>query len=66
LAPRIKSPTLVICGDNDIPSFVDAARWLSQKIPGAELSWIAGTRHASVLEKPQEALVLMKDFLTRK
>jgi 3-oxoadipate enol-lactonase len=66
LTPRIKSPTLVVCGDDDIPSFVDAARWLSQTIPGAELSWIAGTRHASVLEKPQEALALMKGFLTGK
>jgi 3-oxoadipate enol-lactonase len=63
MASRIKAPTLVICGDNDIPSFIDAAHWLSRNIPGAELSWIAGTRHASVLEKPQEALVLMKAFL---
>jgi 3-oxoadipate enol-lactonase len=63
LAAQIKAPTLVICGDDDIPSFVDAAHWLSANIPGAELSWIAGTRHASVLEKPVQARVLMKSFL---
>jgi 3-oxoadipate enol-lactonase len=63
LAVQIKAPTLVICGDDDIPSFIEAASWLSQNIAGAELSWIAGTRHASVLEKPQEALALMKRFL---
>jgi 3-oxoadipate enol-lactonase len=63
LAARIKAPTLVICGDDDIPSFLDAARWLSANIAGAELSWIAGARHASVLEKPADAIRLMKSFL---
>jgi 3-oxoadipate enol-lactonase len=63
LAARIKAPTLVICGDDDIPSFLDAARWLSANIAGAELSWIAGARHASVLEKPADAVRLMKGFL---
>jgi 3-oxoadipate enol-lactonase len=65
LASQIRSPTLVICGDDDIPSFLDAARWLSENIADAELSWIAGTRHASVLEKPREAIALMKAFLQR-
>jgi 3-oxoadipate enol-lactonase len=63
LAARIKAPTLVICGDDDIPSFLDAARWLSANIAGAELSWIAGARHASVLEKPADAIHLIKSFL---
>lgn len=65
LVPSIKARTLVICGDDDIPSFLDAARWLSANIGGAELLWIGGTRHASVLEKPQHAAEIMKAFLTR-
>jgi 3-oxoadipate enol-lactonase len=65
LAARIEAPTLVLCGDNDIPSFLDAARWLSETIADAELSWIAGARHASVLEKPREALRLMGSFLRK-
>lgn len=65
LVPAIKAPTLVICGDDDIPSFLDAARWLSSNISGAELLWIGGTRHASVLEKPQHAAEIIKAFLTR-
>src|SRR5262249_394820 len=28
LAPKIAARTLVVCGDDDIPSFLDAARWL--------------------------------------
>jgi 3-oxoadipate enol-lactonase len=65
LVPTIKARTLVICGDDDIPSFLDAARWLSGNIKGAELLWIGGTRHASVLEKPQHAAETMKAFLTK-
>lgn len=61
--PRIKAPTLVICGDDDIPSFLDAARWLAAHIAKAKLSWIAGARHASVLENPQDAMQLIRTFL---
>ncbi len=64
-APKIKARTLVICGDDDIPSFLDAARWLSANIAGAELSWIPQTRHASVIEDPQSAVRIMKSFLQK-
>lgn len=61
-APRIKAPTLVLCGDDDIPSFLDAARWLAAHIAEAKLSWIAGARHASVLENPQDAIQRIRNF----
>ena len=63
-AGRISAPTLVICGDDDIPSFLEAAQWLAQNIPRTELAWIAGTRHASVLERPDEALRLIGSWLS--
>ena len=63
LAPRIAARTLVVCGDDDIPSFLDAARWLASNISGAELAWIAGAKHASVLEKPGETRRLIRNFL---
>jgi 3-oxoadipate enol-lactonase len=63
LAPTIAARTLVVCGDDDIPSFLDAARWLASSIPNAELAWIAGAKHASVLEKPEVARRLMRNFL---
>jgi 3-oxoadipate enol-lactonase len=62
-APKIAAPTLVICGDDDILSFRDAARWLAATIPNAELAWLAGARHASVLEQPEEAMRLLRDFI---
>jgi 3-oxoadipate enol-lactonase len=60
---KITAPTLVICGDDDIPSFLDAARWLESNIKGAQLAWLAKARHASVIERPSEALALMRKFL---
>lgn len=62
-AAKISAPTLVICGDDDIPSFLDAARWLEANIKGAHLAWLANARHASVIERPSEALAIMRKFL---
>ena len=62
-AAKIAAPTLVICGDDDIPSFLDAARWLEGNIKGAHLAWLAKARHASVIERPAEALAIMRKFL---
>jgi 3-oxoadipate enol-lactonase len=59
----IKAKTLLICGDDDIPSFLDAAHLLASSIPDTKLEWISGTRHASVLEKPADAIALLRSFL---
>lgn len=63
-AARIKAPTLVVCGEDDIPSFLDAAHWLQQNIAAADLKWIPGTRHASVIEEPEHAVRLLREFLS--
>ena len=60
---NIRAPTLVICGDDDIPSFLDAARWLAGHIAGARLAWLPGARHASVLEHPDRTVALLREFL---
>ncbi len=62
-AARITATTLVICGEDDIPSFLDSARWLAANIKNARLEWIAKARHASVIERPAAALALMRQFL---
>ena len=62
-AAKISAPTLVLCGDDDIPSFLDASRWLESNIRGAKLEWISKARHASVIERPSEALAIMRRFL---
>ena len=60
---RIEAPTLVMCGKDDLPSLIDSARWLAEHIPHAKLAWLPDARHASVLEQPDVALGLMRDFL---
>jgi len=63
LLGRIAAPTLVLCGDKDIPSFLNAAKRLAAGIGEAQLAWITGGHHASVLEKPEDAVRRMRRFL---
>ena len=63
LAAKITAPTLVVCGDEDVPAFQDAARWLAANIKGAKLEWLAPARHASVLEQPAAFVAAMRKFL---
>jgi 3-oxoadipate enol-lactonase len=63
LAKRIEAPTLVICGEQDIPSFLDAARWLVEHIDGAQHAWLAPAAHASVLEQPESFTRAARGFL---
>ncbi len=62
--PKIKAPTLVMCGEHDIPSFLESARWLASNINGAKLAWLPRARHASVIECPELAVKLLREFLT--
>jgi 3-oxoadipate enol-lactonase len=61
-APAITAPTLVLCGLADLPPFVEAAHWLHDTIPGAELSWLPG-RHAAFLEHPDAFAAAVTRFL---
>jgi 3-oxoadipate enol-lactonase len=63
LAPSIAAPTLVLCGEQDIPSFLDAARSLEREITGARLAWLSPARHASVLEQPAAFVRIAREFL---
>jgi len=63
LAAKIAAPTLVVCGEQDIPSFLGAARWLNANIAGSKLAWLAPARHASILEQPDAFRRTLRDFL---
>jgi 3-oxoadipate enol-lactonase len=64
LAQRIETSTLLLCGDQDIPSFLEAARWLARNIEKARLEWLAPARHASILEQPEAFLRIIRQFLS--
>jgi len=63
LAPRIKAPTLVVCGADEGQAFKDAAVWLRDNIAGARLEMIPSAGHASVLEQPVRIEALLREFL---
>lgn len=63
LLGAIRAPTLVVCGDRDIPSFRDAARQMATAIPDARLAWLGPAAHASILEQPAAFNGLVREFL---
>jgi 3-oxoadipate enol-lactonase len=63
LAPSITAPTMVVCGTEDIPEFIDAANWLHGTIAGSRLEWLSPARHASILEQPESFTARCRGFL---
>jgi 3-oxoadipate enol-lactonase len=63
LVPQIRAPTLVVCGEQDVPTFRAAARWLVDNIRGARGAWLTAARHCSVLEQPEAFRGVLRAFL---
>jgi 3-oxoadipate enol-lactonase len=51
--PRIKAPTLVMCGSEDTATPPDRSRTIASRIAGAELVMIEGAGHLSAVEQPE-------------
>jgi pimeloyl-ACP methyl ester carboxylesterase len=62
----IEAPTLVMHGEQDAMAPVSNARLLADRIPDAELCLVPGAGHAYMLERPQESLDLLTDWLDRR
>jgi pimeloyl-ACP methyl ester carboxylesterase len=65
LLPRIKSPTLVIAGDNDRVIPFENSQILASRIPKAELVIIKGAGHEFLIEAAEETNKIVLDFLGR-
>lgn len=59
----ITVPTLVIVGDEDVPTPVKDARAMHQGIPGSRLEIVAGAGHLANLERPAAFNHLMTEFV---
>ncbi len=59
----IGAPTLVITGDDDQVIPGASSEVLAERIPDARLEVIAGAGHLFFLERPEETLRLLEDFL---
>lgn len=62
---RVRAPTLVLHGDEDVMSPLANAQTLAQGIPGAELHIERGAGHAVPLERQQACAVLLLDWVAR-
>jgi pimeloyl-ACP methyl ester carboxylesterase len=60
---QIRIPALVICGSADRLTPVKYGEYLAEKIPGAALKIIEKAGHMMALEKPQEFMSVLEDFL---
>jgi len=61
--PTIDVPTLVLAGEEDVPTPVKEARAMAQRIPGARLEVIAQAGHLANMERPAAFNHLLTEFL---
>jgi len=61
--PQIACPTLIVTGDGDRVIPGASSDGLHERIPGSRLEMIAGAGHLFFLERPEESLRLLEDFL---
>lgn len=62
---RISAPTTVVVGAHDFPDFTGVAQRLRDSISGAELVELDWAGHLPTLERPAEAVALVRDALSR-
>jgi len=65
LLASIRCPTLVLCGDADAVTTVDASREIAQGVPGAQLELIARCGHMLTMERPGEVSAALVRWLDR-
>jgi pimeloyl-ACP methyl ester carboxylesterase len=63
LLPRLKVPTLVICGELDQATPPPLNRLIADKVSGARYIELPGCGHCPPLEQPQAFLAAVKDFV---
>jgi pimeloyl-ACP methyl ester carboxylesterase len=67
----ISAPTLVMVGDQDVITPLDAgpdgagARFMAEHIPNAELCVLEGCGHGNLVERHEESIATIIEFLTR-
>lgn len=60
----IRAPTLILLGELDLDTVHDAARRLAEGVPDARLVRWPDTAHLPSMERPDEFLALLRDWLT--
>jgi len=63
LLHRLKTPTLVVCGEFDQATPPALNKAVADKVPGARYVELPGCGHCPPLEQPQQFLAAIKDFV---
>ncbi len=61
---KIQVPTLAIAGEYDMPTPVEKAKRIAEKIPGANLEIIPDAGHVCTVEEPEAVNSAIKSFLS--
>lgn len=62
---RIKAPTMVVCGRQDLATPLESSEEIAALTPGARLCVIEECGHLSSMERPHAVTALMRDWLLR-
>lgn len=62
---KIKSPTLVICGEKDILKPLKFSQIIADNIPNSEFVIIPDCGHVVIFEKPEELVSILLGFLIK-
>jgi pimeloyl-ACP methyl ester carboxylesterase len=60
---EVSIPTLVMCGDLDLPGIQERSRYVAANVSRATFYQITGTAHLPSLERPQEVTRVIADFV---
>jgi len=63
--PRIKCPTIVVCGRDDAATPLVLSQEIAAGIPGSDLTVIEQCGHLVTLEKPDETNAILRRWLSR-
>lgn len=63
LLPAIACPTLVLCGDADVVTTVEASREIAALVPDAQFALIARCGHMLTMERPREVSAALLAWL---
>ena len=61
---KVRTPTLVIVGAEDVPQPPAKAERIAKKIPGAKLNVIPEAGHLCTIEEPLAVTSAIEDFLS--
>ena len=64
--PNIKTPTLLIWGENDLVTPPEVAVEFKSLLPNSKLKWIKKCGHAPMMEHPKEFNEILFDWLSKK